>query len=102
VYYDGRRLAELRPQKRRYFASGQVMTEAAIDAGFTRDLYVAMGEALGNGGAWSVRLHYKPLVRWMWIGATLMGLGAFVTLADRRYRSVRARSTQSREAVAHA
>ena len=102
VYYEGRRLAELRPQTRQYFASGQVMTEAAIDAGFTRDLYVAMGEALGKEGAWSVRLHYKPLVRWMWIGATLMGLGAFITLTDRRYRRVKACATQGREALTHA
>jgi cytochrome c-type biogenesis protein CcmF len=100
AYVEGKRIAELRPQKRQYLASGQVMTEAAIDAGFTRDLYVAMGEALGADGAWSVRLHYKPLVRWMWIGATFIGFGGFITLLDRRYRRVRAK--QASEALAHA
>ncbi len=102
VTVDGRRVAELRPQKRQYVASGQIMTEAAIDAGFTRDLYVAMGEALGQDGAWSVRLHYKPLVRWMWIGATLIGFGGFITLLDRRYRRVSVAARQSPEELAHA
>jgi cytochrome c-type biogenesis protein CcmF len=89
AFYQSRLIAELKPQKRRYFASGQVMTEAAIDAGFTRDLYVALGEPLGADNAWSVRLHYKPLVRWMWIGATLIGFGAFITVFDKRYRRAR-------------
>jgi cytochrome c-type biogenesis protein CcmF len=89
AFYQSRLIAELKPQKRRYFASGQIMTEAAIDAGFTRDLYVALGEPLGADDAWSVRLHYKPLVRWMWIGATLIGFGAFITAFDKRYRRTR-------------
>ena len=80
-------IATLNPQKRRYNAQqGQIMTEAAIDAGLWRDLYVALGEPLGNG-AWAVRVHYKPFVRWMWLGALLMGFGAALAAADKRYRS---------------
>lgn len=100
VYRGDKRVAELRPQKRQYKASGQIMTEAAIDAGLWRDLYVAMGESIGADGAWAMRLHYKPMVRWMWIGATLIGFGAFVTVFDRRYRKVKVSAPQ--EALAHA
>ena len=63
----------LHPEKRKYACGGQVMTEAAIDAGLSRDLYVALGEPLG-GGAWAVRVHVKPFVRWIWFGALLMAL----------------------------
>jgi cytochrome c-type biogenesis protein CcmF len=90
---DGNHVADLSPQKRRYLASGSVMTEAAIDPGLFRDLYVAMGEPVGNDGAWAIRLHYKPMVRWMWLGAIFMGLGGFATALDKRYRRQR-RATQ--------
>ncbi|ROS04671.1 cytochrome c-type biogenesis protein CcmF [Sinobacterium caligoides] len=76
---------ELFPEKRQFLASGQMMTEAAIDGGLWRDVYVAMGEPLGDG-AWAVRLHYKPFVRWMWLGAILMALGATLAVFDKRYR----------------
>jgi cytochrome c-type biogenesis protein CcmF len=89
VSRDGRRVAELLAEKRRYLASGSLMTEAAIDAGLFRDLYVAMGEPVGREGAWAIRLHYKPMVRWMWLGALMMGAGGLVTVLDRRYRRVR-------------
>ena len=78
-------IATLVPEKRRYLASGQVMTEAAIDAGLLRDLYIALGEPVGEG-AWAVRLQYKPMVRWLWVGSFLIGFGALVTALDRRYR----------------
>ena len=84
----GAPVARLHAQKRRYLASGQVMTEAAIDAGLLRDLFVAMGEPLGDG-SWAIRLHYKPLVRWIWAGVIFMALGGFLTLADKRYRRLR-------------
>ena len=61
------------------------ITEAGIDAGFTRDLYVALGEPLGDG-AWAVRVHIKPFVRWIWLGALLMAMGGVVAVLDRRYR----------------
>jgi cytochrome c-type biogenesis protein CcmF len=85
VLRDGRALNTMHPEKRSYASGGQVMTEAAIDPGLTRDLYVALGESLGNG-AWAVRVHVKPFVRWIWFGAGLMALGGLVTATDRRFR----------------
>ena len=99
VYREDQLVARLKPQKRRYTASGQVMTEAAIDAGLMRDLYVAMGEPVGEAGAWAMRLHYKPLVRWMWLGAIFMAAGAITAASDKRYR--RQRDTASSRALAH-
>ncbi|MCP4210683.1 MAG: heme lyase CcmF/NrfE family subunit, partial [Halieaceae bacterium] len=99
VYREDQLVARLNPQKRRYTASGQVMTEAAIDAGLMRDLYVAMGEPVGEAGAWAMRLHYKPLVRWMWLGAIFMAAGAITAASDKRYR--RQRDTASSRALAH-
>ena len=81
----GRPVAVLRPEKRRYHASGQTMTEAAVDKGAFRDLYVALGDPTENG-AWTVRLHYKPFVRWIWAGWVLMALGGLLAVTDRRYR----------------
>lgn len=78
-------LRVLHPEKRRYLAGGQVMTETAIDGGLFRDVYVAMGEPLENG-QWAVRVYYKPFVRWMWLGALIMALGGLVAASDRRYR----------------
>jgi cytochrome c-type biogenesis protein CcmF len=78
----------LYPEKRRYLASDNVMTEAAIRAGFTRDVYISLGEALGNGD-WAVRVQYKPFVRWIWLGSLLMALGGVVAVADARYRRLR-------------
>ena len=101
VTRDGVPIASMNPQKRRYLASGSVMTEAAIDAGLFRDLYVAMGEPVGDDGAWAMRLHYKPLVRWMWLGAILMAIGAFTAAADKRYRRQRKVVPAADEAVLH-
>ncbi|MHB8912824.1 MAG: heme lyase CcmF/NrfE family subunit [Lysobacter sp.] len=85
--FDGDKvLTVMHPEKRTYASGGQVMTEAAIDGGITRDLYVALGEPLG-GGAWALRVHVKPFVRWIWAGALLMMLGGFVTAADKRFRA---------------
>jgi cytochrome c-type biogenesis protein CcmF len=78
------------PQKRHYLAGGQVMTEAAIEPGVTRDVYVAMGEPLDDG-AWTMRLHYKPVVRWVWVGALLMAFGGALAITDARYRRLRVR-----------
>jgi cytochrome c-type biogenesis protein CcmF len=64
------------------------MTEAAIDAGFTRDLYVSLGEAL-EGRAWVVRVYFKPFVDWIWGGCVLMALGGALAASDRRYRATR-------------
>jgi cytochrome c-type biogenesis protein CcmF len=85
VFQDGDLVTTLHPQKRFYPIQTQPMTEAAIDPGLTRDLYVALGEPSANG-AWSVRLYYKPFVRWIWLGPLLMGLGGLLAASDRRYR----------------
>jgi cytochrome c-type biogenesis protein CcmF len=87
VTKDGKPVTELLPQKRRYNASGMPMTEAAIDTGIFRDLYVSMGEPIDNsGGAWAVRVYYKPFVVWIWLGCLLMALGGVLAISDRRYR----------------
>lgn len=86
IWREGARIKTLEPQKRQYLASRQVMTEAAIDAGVFRDLFVAMGDPIGDG-SWAMRLQYKPMIRWIWGGVILMGVGAMVTVLDRRYRA---------------
>ena len=78
-------VAVLQPEKRFYYAARNVMTEAAIDPSLTRDLYVALGEELGEG-AWAVRVHVKPFVRCIWLGALMMALGGFLAVTDKRYR----------------
>jgi cytochrome c-type biogenesis protein CcmF len=80
-------VARLHPEKRRYLGNGQVMTETGIRPSLRDDLYVALGEPLGNG-AWAVRVHVKPFVRWIWLGGLLMAMGGFVTAADRRFRKM--------------
>ncbi len=88
VTRDGHAVALMTPQKRTY-PRGQVQTESAVDAGFFRDLYVALGEPMDAGnieGAWSLRLYYKPFVRWIWGGGLLMMLGGFTCAADKRFR----------------
>jgi cytochrome c-type biogenesis protein CcmF len=86
VTRDGRIVALMRPEKRHYRVQQNAMTEAAIQTGFTRDLYVSLGDPL-EGRAWSVRVYYKPFVDWIWGGCLLMALGGFVAASDRRYRS---------------
>jgi cytochrome c-type biogenesis protein CcmF len=87
VYQGDRQIAELWPEKRTYVASRQTMTEASINAGFLRDLYVSLGEPVGTSGDWALRIYYKPYVRWIWLGAILMGLGGLLAITDRRYRT---------------
>jgi len=84
--FDGeRQIATLHPEKRLYTVQQMPMTEAGIDPGFTRDLYVALGEPLGDG-AWAVRVHIKPFVRWIWLGGLMMAFGGVLAASDRRYR----------------
>ncbi len=85
VLRNGEPLTLLHPEKRAYASGGQVMTEAGIRPGLFGDIYVALGESLGNE-ARAVRVHIKPFVRWIWFGAALMALGGFVTATDRRFR----------------
>ncbi|HZV55379.1 MAG TPA: cytochrome c-type biogenesis CcmF C-terminal domain-containing protein, partial [Rhodocyclaceae bacterium] len=86
---NGRVLKRLNPEKRNYHSSSMPMTEAAIDAGFTRDVYVSLGEPLEGSkenGAWAVRVYYKPFVDWIWFGCLFMALGGLLAASDRRYR----------------
>jgi cytochrome c-type biogenesis protein CcmF len=81
----GASVATMSTEKRLYRVQQNPMTEAAIDRGFTRDVYIALGEDLGNG-AWTARLYLKPFINWIWIGALLMALGGLLAASDRRYR----------------
>ncbi|UYP32052.1 heme lyase CcmF/NrfE family subunit [Pseudomonas sp. Z8(2022)] len=95
--FDGeRQIKVLNPEKRLYTVQQSTMTEAGIDAGFTRDLFVALGEPLEQG-AWAVRIHIKPFVRWIWLGGLLMAFGGLLAAADKRYR-IKVR-TRVREAL---
>lgn len=94
VSRDGKPFTVMHPQKRTY-TQEQVQTESAVDPGFTRDLYVALGEPMDPNniqGAWALRLYYKPFVRWIWGGGLFMMLGGLVAACDRRFRSRRADS----------
>ena len=85
VSHDGGAVLEMRPEKRIYRVQQNPMTEAAIDVGVTRDLYVSLGEQV-EGGAWIVRVYVKPFIDWIWGGCLLMALGGWLAVTDRRYR----------------
>ena len=82
---NGKPEATLHAEKRFYNVSKMGMTEAAIDWGFTRDLYAALGEQLDDG-SWGLRLYYKPFIRWIWFGGVFMALGGLLCMLDKRYR----------------
>jgi cytochrome c-type biogenesis protein CcmF len=87
VLRDDKIIEILQPEKRRYFSSAMAMTEAGIDSGFMRDLYVSLGEPLDDARTeWSMRVYYKPFVPWLWGGVLLMVLGGVLAALDRRYR----------------
>jgi len=86
VLKNGRDYLTLHPEKRTYYATGSVQTEADIDVGFFRDLFAALGDERG-GGAWVVRIHLKPFVFWIWLGAFLMAGGGVGAILDKRYRA---------------
>ena len=88
VTRNGQEIISLFPEKRLYSARGNVMTEADIDPGLFRDLYVALGEPLTQS-AWGVRIQTKPFVRWIWIGGLLSALGGIIAVCDKRYRRSR-------------
>ncbi len=85
VYKDGDFVALLKPERRAYRVQTMGMTEAGIDPGLFRDVYVALGDPLPDG-AWAVRVHYKPFVRWIWLGAIFMCIGGVLSMLDKRYR----------------
>jgi cytochrome c-type biogenesis protein CcmF len=93
VTHNGNRLRDMRPEKRVYRVQNNPMTEAAIATGFTRDLYVSLGEPVG-GGDWIVRVYVKPFIDWIWGGCLIMALGGVLAATDRRYR-VRRRAEEA-------
>ena len=99
---DGKFKLKMNPEKRNYASSGMPMTEAAIDAGFLRDVYVSLGEPIDRDkpeGEWAVRVYYKPFVDWIWGGCVLMALGGLLAMLDRRYR-VKARAASAAQTPA--
>ncbi|MEN3325278.1 MAG: cytochrome c-type biosis protein CcmF [Acidobacteriota bacterium] len=98
VSHDGVEIEKMFPEKRNYTASRNVMTETAIDSGIFRHLYLSLGEPVG-GGAWSVRVYYKPFVGWIWFGAILMAVGGGLAVSDRRYALAARKERESREAI---
>ena len=89
VTKDDEVIATMFPEKRIYNVRRSPMTEAAIDAGITRDLFVAMGEPRGNQGGWALRLYHKPYIRWIWLGTLIMALGGILSASDKRYRKLK-------------
>ena len=91
---NGKFVRKMNPEKRNYHSSQMPMTEAAIDTGLLRDVYVSLGEPIDRDkpeGEWAVRVYYKPFVAWIWGGCGLMALGGLLAMLDRRYR-VKARA----------
>jgi cytochrome c-type biogenesis protein CcmF len=82
----GEFIGTVRPQKRQYLVQKSWMTEAGIHPTWNKDLFVALGDQIGDG-IWSVRIQYKPLIRFIWIGAFIMAMGGLITVTDRRYRT---------------
>ena len=95
---NGEFVTQLRPQKRQYQVQKSWMTEAGIEAGWNRDLIISMGDQVGND-AWSVRVQYRPLVRFIWLGALIMAFGGLLAASDRRYRT-RAHAVEGVDAAA--
>ncbi|MBT8089531.1 MAG: heme lyase CcmF/NrfE family subunit [Gammaproteobacteria bacterium] len=96
---DGEFIATVRPQKRQYLVQKSWMTEAGIYVTWNKDLFVALGDQLGNG-AWSVRVQYKPMIRFIWFGAIIMALGGLIAVSDRRYRLKASKTSAADQAVA--
>ena len=100
VSKDNQVVATMYPEKRVYRVQRSPMTEAAIDAGITRDLFIALGEPRGTEGAWSLRLYVKPFIRWIWLGTIIMALGGLLAATDRRYRMPKKNNVNKAEATA--
>ena len=92
-------VGEVRPQKRQYLVQKNWMTEAGIKPSWNKDLFVALGDQLGNG-SWSVRIQYKPLIRFIWLGALVMAIGGLVSVSDRRYRLQASKASKPAPAAA--
>lgn len=101
VTSNNKEVAVLHPEKRFYPVQGAMMTEADIEPGVLKDIYVSLGEPLENG-AWSVRIYIKPFVRWIWAGCILMALGGILAFSDRRYRTVNKKAEKETQALQEA
>ncbi|MDZ4094663.1 MAG: heme lyase CcmF/NrfE family subunit [Paracoccaceae bacterium] len=99
VARNGQEVVTLFPEKRVYPVQGMPTTEAAIDIGFLRDLYLVIGDAQEDGG-WAVRSYVKPFADWIWGGALIMALGGLLSLSDRRYRIAAGAQKAAANAVA--
>ncbi len=97
VTQNGKPVTVMYPERRVYTVQEQVMTEAAIDPGITRDLYVSLGDPLDERGTWLLKVQHKPFVDWIWGGCLIMALGGLLAATDRRYRFA-IRRKQEREA----
>jgi cytochrome c biogenesis factor len=93
VVRDGKPVVTLYPEKRHYTVQDMALSQADIDSGFTRDLFVALGEPVA-GNAWTVRIQVKPFMTWIWTGCILMALGGLLAAGDGRYR--RAQQAQNK------
>jgi cytochrome c-type biogenesis protein CcmF len=82
---DGDFVGEVHPQKRRYLVQQSPMTEAGIEVHWNKDLFIALGDQLSRD-SWSVRIQYKPMIRFIWLGCIVMALGGLIAVTDRRYR----------------
>jgi len=102
VSRGGEPVTELRPEKRLYRSSEMPMTEAAIDAGLLRDLYVSLGEPLAGSDAWIVRVYVKPFIDWIWMGCLLMACGGLLAWRDKRYRVAGAQGSAAKALAASA
>ncbi len=98
ITQNGEHIADMQPQKRRYYARGSVTTEVALQVNLFRDLYVAMGEPIDEK-AWAMRVHVRPFVRWIWLGALMMAFGACLAVMDKRYRKQQVKIEQKETPV---
>lgn len=94
VTHDGKHIATLNPEKRQYKVQGMPMTEAAIDRGITRDLYVSLGELTAQD-TWVVRVQHKPFISWIWAGCLIIAAGGLLAALDRRYRAAKKRRAEA-------
>ena len=98
LYKNNTLIGTLSPEKRVYNIQTMPMTEASVNTGLMRDVYVSLGEPLGDN-AWAVRLYYKPMVRWIWLGSIFMAIGGLLAVTDRRYRQKVRGTSSSNEAL---
>jgi len=99
VSHDDKHIAVMKPEKRLYTVKNMPMTEAAIDRGFTRDLYISLGEPV-NKTNWLVRVQHKPFMSWIWGGCIIMALGGLMAALDRRYRRLAQRQRETAHSIA--